>query len=57
MEKMYEKKKILFYVFRQKNGNYVVDVLPYKKKDFSIFFHTEKQAINFINETGWDDIN
>ena len=57
MKNMYEKKKVLFYVFPQKNGNYVVDVFPYNKNSFSVFFHTKEQAINFINETGYDDIN
>ena len=57
MKKMYEKKNVLFYVFHQKNGNYVVDVLPYEKNSFSVFFHTKEQAINFINETCYDDIN
>ena len=57
MKKMYEKKNVLFYVFPQKNGNYIIDVLPYEKNNFSLFFHTKEQAINFINETEWDDIN
>lgn len=57
MKKMYEKKNVLFYVFPQKNGNYVVDVLPYEKNNFSVFFHTKEQVINFINEMEWDDIN
>ena len=45
MKKMYEKKNVLFYVF------------PYEKNNFSVFFHTKEQVINFINEMEWDDIN
>ena len=44
-------------MFLNENGNYTVYVFPKGKNDFSVFFHTEKQVINFINETEWDDIN
>ena len=53
MKKMYEKKNVLFYVFPQKNGNYVVDVLHQWKNVFRIFFHL---VINFINETNYNNI-
>lgn len=54
---MFEKEKVRFFVFKGEDGKYTVDVLPEVKKNFSVFFHTKNQAINFINETEWDDIN
>jgi hypothetical protein len=54
---MFERKKVRFFVFKGEDGKYTIDVIPEGKKNFSVFFHTEKQAINFINETEWDDIN
>ena len=57
MKKMFEKKDVRFFVYLNLDGNYTVHVFPKGKNDFSVFFHTRKQAINFINETEWDDIN
>ena len=54
---MFEKKDVRFFMFLNENGNYAVHVFPKGKIDFSVFFHTKNQAINFINETEWDDIN
>lgn len=55
--KMFEKEKVRFFMFLNENGSYTVDVHPEGKDVFSVFFHTKNQAINFINETEWDDIN
>ena len=57
MKKMYEKKDVRFFVYVNLNGNYTVYVFPKGKNDFSVFFHTKEQVINFINETEYDDIN
>ena len=57
MKKMYEKKDVRFFVYVNLSGNYDVYVFPKGKKDFKVFFHTKEQAINFINETEWDDFN
>ena len=54
---MFEKEKVRFFVSVNLDGNYAVYVFQKKKNDFSVFFHTKNQAINFINETEWDDIN
>ena len=54
---MFEKEKVRFFVALNLDGNYTVYVFPKGKDDFSVFFPTKNQAINFINETGYDDIN
>lgn len=55
--KMFKKEKVRFFMFLNEDGSYTVDVHPEGKNDFSVFFHTKEQVINFINETELDDIN
>ena len=57
MERIFEKKDVRFFVYVNLDVNYVVHVFPKGKDDFSVFFHTKKQAINFINEVEYDDFN
>ena len=54
MKKCTKKKDVRFFVALNLDGNYTVYVHPEGK---NVFFHTKNQAINFINETGYDDIN
>lgn len=51
------KGSVEFWLTRSASGNYILEVSPYGKENFSLSFHTESQVKEFIKEFDESDLN